>query len=112
MTPRNELPDAPLHPASVGKRMLLGAVIGLLLILFFVVGAGEPNPAWPKLWWIQPLLVVPAAGALGGLFNYNMDHLRIHGGWRKLLATVLSVAVYLVVLWLGTVLGLAGTMWD
>lgn len=92
--------------------MLLGAVIGLLLILFFLVGAGEPNPEWPKLWWIRPLLVVPAAGALGGLFYYNMDHLRTHGGWRKVLACVLSVVVYIVVLWLGTVLGLAGTMWD
>lgn len=112
MTSRNELHDPPLHPAPVGKRMLLGALIGLLLILFFLVGAGEPNPEWPKLWWIRPLLVVPAAGALGGLFYYNMDHLRTHGGWRKVLAGVLSVVLYIVALWLGTVLGLAGTMWD
>ncbi len=90
----------------------MGAGIGLLLISFFLIGAGEPDPEWPTLWWIRPLLVVPAAGALGGLFFYNMDHLRSQGGWREVFAYVLSLIVFLVVLWLGTVLGLAGTMWD
>jgi hypothetical protein len=33
-------------------------------------------------------------------------------GSHKALAIVLSVLVYLVVLWMGIVLGLAGTLWD
>jgi hypothetical protein len=112
MAHRNESQNQPAYPASAGKRMLLGAGIGLLLILFFLVGAGEPDPSWPKLWWVRPLLVVPAAGALGGLFYYIMDPLRSQGGWRTALAYILSLLVFLIVLWLGTVLGLAGTMWD
>lgn len=92
--------------------MLQGAGIGLILISFFLLGAGGPDPDWPSLWMIKPLIMVPAAGALGGLFYYNMDHLRSQGGWRTALAYILSFIVYGIVLWLGTVLGLNGTMWD
>lgn len=112
MTQSNEVQNRPVHPASAAKRMGQGAGIGLVLILFFVLGAGEPDPDWPKLWMIKPLLVVPAAGALGGLFYYNMDHLRCQGGWRKALAYLLSFTVFVIVLWLGVVLGSNGTMWD
>lgn len=112
MTQQNESQNQPIHTASVGKRMLVGAGIGFILIAFFLIGAGEPDPHWPTLWWMRPLLAVPAAGALGGLFYYNMDPLRSQGGWRTALSYGLSLLVYLLVLWLGTVLGLAGTMWD
>lgn len=112
MTQRNESQNKPIHPASVSKRMLQGAGIGLVFILFFVLGAGEPDPDWPKLWMVKPLLMVPAAGALGGLFIFNMDHLRCQGGWREAFAYLLSFTVFIIVLWLGVVLGLNGTMWD
>ena len=112
MNHQNESQNQPIHRISAGKCMLLGAGIGLLVILFFIVGAGEPDPGWSKLWWIRPLLVVPAAGALGGLFYYNLDPMRSKGGWRTILANILSLLVFLVVLWMGTVLGLAGTMWN
>ncbi|WP_242919796.1 potassium transporter KefB [Pontibacter liquoris] len=112
MTQQNELRNKPVHPASVGKRMLQGATVGLILIAFFLIGAGAPDPAWPSFWMVKPLLMVPAAGALGGLFFYNMDPLRAQGGGRTVVAYILSLLVFLVVLWLGTVLGLNGTMWD
>lgn len=112
MAQRNEMQNKPIHPASVGKRMLQGAGIGLILILFFLLGAEEPEPEWPRLWMIKPLIMVPLSGALGGVFIYNMDHLRCQGGWREALAYTLSFTVFIVVLWLGTVLGLNGTTWD
>lgn len=112
MTTGNELQDKPLHAASVGKRMLQGAGIAFILIVIFLVNAGAGDADWPKFWMIRPLIIVPLAGALGGIFYYNMDHLRDQGGWRKALANVLSLVVYLLVLWLGTVLGLDGTWWD
>ena len=102
----------PIHPASLGKRMLQGAVIALTLILLFLLKAGEPDPAWGKLWMIRPLVIVPVAGAMGGVFYYLMDHLRHQGGWRKAIAIILSLVVYIIGLWLGTVLGLDGTMWN
>jgi hypothetical protein len=112
MTLSNNVTTQPIHPASLGKRMLQGAAIALILIIVFLLQAGEPNPDWPKLWMIRPLIIVPLAGAMGGVFYYFMDHLRYQGGWRKILANILSLVVYIIGLWLGTVLGLDGTMWD
>ncbi|HEY1022965.1 MAG TPA: hypothetical protein VGE06_11665 [Flavisolibacter sp.] len=111
MTPQNTT-SAPIHSAPVGKRMLQGAGIALLLIAVFLYGAGEPNPEWPKLWFVKPLLIVPIAGAMGGVFYYFMDHLRYQGGWIRVLAVLLSLFGYVIALWLGTVLGLNGTMWN
>lgn len=112
MTQGNELQNHPIHPASVGKRMLQGAGIALILISVFLLSAGEPDPSWPNLWMMKPLIIVPLAGAVGGVFYYNMDDLRYQGGWRTALAIILSLIVYIIVLWLGTVLGLNGTWWD
>lgn len=112
MTQRNHSTAQPIHRASLGKRMLLGAGIALTLIIAFLVSAGAPDPAWPRLWMIKPLIIVPLAGAMGGLLYYFMDHLRYQGGWRKALAYILSLMGYIIGLWLGIVLGLDGTYWN
>lgn len=92
--------------------MLIGGAIGLMLISFFLFTAGEPNPEWHKLWRIRPLILVTLAGATGGAINYLlMEHLQFNG-WKKFLAGVLSVIVFIIGLWMGTVLGLDGTYWD
>lgn len=101
----------PIHSSPLGKRMLIGAGIALVLILIFIAPV-NPNPEWPKLWFLRPLILVPFAGAVGGLFYHLMDVLRKQGTWQKVLANVLSVIVYIIGLWMGTVLGLVGTMWD
>lgn len=112
MTSHNPTPNQTLHSTSVGKRMLVGAVIGLTLISIFLILAGEGNPAWPAFWRIRPLVIVSIAGAMAGLFDYIMDYLRAEGEWRKILANILSFVVYLLAIWLGSVLGLAGTLWN
>lgn len=112
MAKTNKLTAAPIHSAPLAKRMLQGAGIALILIVIFLLGAGEPHSDWPKLWMLKPLVIVPLAGALGGILYYIMDGLRHQGGWKRLLAMLISVVGYLIVLWLGTVLGLNGTWWD
>ena len=112
MTERNTPTNPTIHSAPVGKRMLIGAGIALTLITIFILNAGEPNPEWPKLWWIRPIIVVTFAGAMGGLVFHLMDHLRSRGSWQKIVANILSVIIYIFGLWIGTVLGLVGTMWD
>jgi hypothetical protein len=58
-------------------------------------------------------VVVTLAGAAGGAFFYFlMDRLGSRGGWKKALAITLSLLIYVVGLWMGTVLGLAGTLWN
>jgi hypothetical protein len=113
MTQSNELQKQPLHTATLTKRMLQGAAIGLVLISMFLLAAGEGDPSWHRLWMIRPLIMVPVAGAMGGVFYYFMDHLRYGGDWkRKAAANLISLVGYIIALWLGTVLGLDGTMWN
>ncbi len=112
MTAQNELQPQPIHTASVGKRMLQGGAIALTVIVLFLVSAGEGNPAWPKLWLVKPLFITPLSGAMGGVYYYFMDHLRSEGGITKVVAHIMSLIGYLIVLFMGIVLGLDGTYWD
>ena len=95
-----------------GKKMLVGAGIGLIVISFFLLSADEPDPAWGKFWMIRPLIIVPLAGAMGGLCNYLMVRYHFLAGVSKTLAIILSVIVFIIGMWMGIVLGLDGTMWD
>ncbi|HTF20900.1 MAG TPA: hypothetical protein VK658_22655 [Chryseolinea sp.] len=97
---------------SLGKQMLIGAWVGLLLISFFLMSADEPNPAWGKLWPIRPLIIVTLAGAMAGVCNYLFLHYHHRFRMSKTVAVILSVIVSLIGLWMGVVLGLDGTLWN
>lgn len=112
MTQTNNSTTQPIHQASIGKRMLLGAAIALMLIIIFLLGVNNPKPEWGNLWMIKPLVIVPLAGALGGVFYYFVDHVLHGNGWKKVLVIIVSLVGYIVALWLGTVLGLNGTLWN
>lgn len=101
-----------IHKTSWVRPALTGAAIALSLISLLLLSVDEPDPAWPKYWMARPLVVVPLAGAFGGIIYYLMDYLRYMGGWRKTVANIVSVLLYLFVLWIGTVLGLDGTLWN
>ena len=111
MTQKNHLTAQPIHPFTLAKRMLLGAGIALVPLTLLLLQVEEPDPAWPKLWMLRPLIIVPLAGAMGGLFYYLMNYLFHLQGWRKILVNILCLVVYLVGIWMGTVLGLNGTLW-
>ena len=111
MEHNNNTPSV-IHRISLTKRMLVGAGIGLLVISFFLFSVDTPNPAWPNYWMIKPLIAVPIAGAMAGMLNYNLDHLRFQGGIMKAFAIVISLLAYVLCLWLGVVFGLNGTMWN
>lgn len=109
MTQQNQ--NQSLTLASLVKPMLVGAGIALLVISFFVFGVDQPHPEWGKYWMIRPLIVTPLAGAMGGAFYALMDY-QSSRGFNRTGAILLSIVVYFIGLWLGTVLGLAGTMWN
>jgi hypothetical protein len=96
---------------SLTNRMLVGAGIGLSLILIYLIPV-EPNPAWGKFWMVRPLIIVPLAGAMGGLSNYILVRFHELVGVNKTVAISVSVVVFIVGLWLGIVLGLDTTLWD
>ena len=111
MTHKNDLTGNPSQ-RSLSRRMSIGAGIGLILISLFLVMAGKPDPAWGKLWMIRPLIIVPFAGAMGGLCNYFIVRFHSLVGINKIVAIILSVIVFIVGLWMGSILGLDGTWWD
>jgi len=113
MTQSKHLTTQLLNTATIGKRALLGAGIAYVLITIFLLVPGvTTDPNWPKFWMIKPLLIVPLAGAGGGVFYHFMDIFREQKGWKKIVANVVCVVAYIIALWLGTVLGLNGTLWD
>ena len=112
MTQKNNLQIFPIETASLAKRMLIGGMIGLILISLFLSGTGEPNPAWGKFWMLKPLIIVPFAGAMGGGFNYLVSQQEFKKGRVKALAMFFSLIVFIIGLWLGSVLGLNGTYWN
>jgi hypothetical protein len=112
MTPKNTLKLFPINTASLIKRMSAGALVGLIIISLFLMGANDPNPAWGKLWMIRPLIIVPLAGAAGGAFNYFVSQQNFQSAVVKALAIMFSLIVFIVGLWMGIVLGLDGTYWN
>lgn len=96
---------------SLMKRVFWGAGIGLVLMGLFLFGI-EGDPAWGEYWKIRPLVVVPIAGAMGGAFLYFMEKLGSEGGWKKIFCTLLGLVGYVIALWLGSVYGLDGTLWN
>ena len=112
MTQNNNSATQPIQPVSLSIRMLVGAGIGLAVISLFVFGINNPNPEWGKFWMMRPLIVVPLAGAMGGLCNYFLIHFHNRFGINKAVAVIVSGFVFIIGLWLGIVLGLDGTLWD
>ena len=102
----------PINPQPLFLRALLGASIGLVLISVFLITAGEGDPEWHKLWMLRPLIIVPLAGAAGGVFHFFMNYFGSQLGWNKIIIAFVSLIVFIVGLWMGIVLGLDGTYWD
>jgi hypothetical protein len=99
-----------INPKALITRMALGALIGLALISLFLMGA-ETKPEFPSYWRARPLIIVSFAGAVGGAFYYFMAS-RFNSGTPRIIATIISLIVFIIGMWLGSVLGLAGTYWD
>jgi hypothetical protein len=112
MTTQQNLSERPIFTKLLFLRMLLGALIGLGLISFMVFGVDHPNPDWPKYWRVRPLIVTPLAGAVGAAFFHFTSLMRYRTEWMRLLANIFSFLVFIIGLWMGTVLGLVGTMWN
>ncbi len=113
MTHYNPFITQLLNKPVLVKRMLTGAAIGFLLIASFLfIPNYTADPSWPKNWIVKPLIMVPLAGAMGGLSYHFINTVALYKRWSMTLANIVSVLFFIIGLWLGTVLGLDGTMWD
>lgn len=111
MTSPNRSITGSINKRSLIIATLIGAGIGLIIILFFISGA-ETQPHWPNLWKIRPLIITPFAAALGGASAYTATKALKRTGLNGAIAILLSLIGFIVALWLGIVLGLDGTLWD
>lgn len=96
----------------LGKRMAWGAGTGFLFISIFLITADGAKPEWGSLWMVRPMLVVPFAGAMGGVFYTFLDPWRQKDGVPRILANLLGLLGFVFCLWIGSVLGLDGTYWN
>lgn len=112
MTNQTQLTTKPFFTPALGKRMLFGAGISLVMISFFVIAAGKGNSAWGDYWRVKPLLLTPFLGAIIGACFDATEPLRRIEGWLGKLFFVLSLLGYFIGLWMALVLGLNGTMWN
>ncbi|HET8886826.1 MAG TPA: potassium transporter KefB [Salinimicrobium sp.] len=111
MTQENSVPTQQFFSASLVKTVLWGAAIGFILIFLFIFQI-EGDPTWGEFWKIRPLVVVPIAGAMGGIFFSFMANLGREGGWKRIFTTLIGLLGYIIAIWLGSVFGLDGTLWN
>lgn len=97
---------------SVILRMLIGAAIGLAIISLFIFTIEDPNPEWGKYWRIKPIIITPLVAAFGFLSFYLKVYINPKSDAGKIVVFFMSVIAFIVALWLGTVLGLNGTLWN
>ena len=111
MTQTNKFSIQSIEKASLVKAMLIGGAIGLAVILLFTTGV-ESRPEWPELWRVRPLIITPLAAALGGACFYIANQFFQSYGLNRILSLLITSIGFLIALWLGTILGLDGTMWN
>lgn len=107
MSTSNTSSTKKIDTAVLTKRVLLGAAIALVLITIFLLPV-TGKPEWGAFWKVRPHIIVPLAGAAGGACSYFLEYLFR----RNALTVILSVIIYIIGLWMGTILGLDGTLWD
>ncbi len=112
MTTKQSSQTSFIQPSRMSRPMLIGAGIGLALISLFLYGVNDPDAAWGKFWVVRPMIMVSLAGAAGGAVFYFLNQLSNQGKLNKSVAVVLSIIIFIIGLWMGSVLGLDGTLWN
>lgn len=101
-----------INTSSLVKCIVIGAAFNLILIGIFLSGVDDANPSWGKYWMVRPLIIVPFGGAVGGTIFYLLHFYSRQLGFHSAIASVLGAIIFIIGLWLSTVLGLDGTLWN
>jgi len=97
---------------SLLLRLLFGAVLGFILISFFVFGVDNPNPDWGDNWKIKPLIITPLVVAFGTLALYLKYIIQFQTKIMNDMVYLFSIILFIISIWMGIILGLNGTMWN
>ncbi|MFN3968741.1 potassium transporter KefB [Flavobacterium sp.] len=101
-----------INKTSLIKPMIIGAGIAFALISLFLFPIQDPDAEWGKFWMVKPFILVTLAGAVGGAIFHFIAKMGPQNGSKKTMAVISSILIYIIGLWIGTVLGLDGTLWD
>jgi hypothetical protein len=112
MREKRNLKEQPQKKFSAVKPLLIGAALGLIVILIFVFRVSTPKVQSGKFWMVRPLITESIAGAIGALFFYFMNYMGSNGAINKTMALLLGVIVFILALWLGIIAGGDSTIWD
>ena len=118
MTEQNEIRHS-LTNNSLGRRALQGAGIAAVLVIVFmsiifsIGGVLNGKNFWQSIWQFFPLVTATFGGALGGMIYYVVVKVWGPGGWKKILATIICILVYIFLVWLSLIAGFSATgQWD
>jgi len=107
------------HIKVTGRRALQGAGIAFLLVLVFLTiifstgSAMNGKTFLQGLWEFFPLTTASVGGAAGGVMYYLVVQAWSPAGWKKTIAVIIGILMYLVVVWISLVAGFAATgQWD
>jgi hypothetical protein len=109
---KNQLSNLQITSASVIRAGVIGALIGLTFIALFVFPIDNPRPEWGEYWRVRPLLLTPFVAALGAISGYLVLKAGSHYGVNRSVSFIIGLLGFIISLWLGIVLGLAGTLWN
>jgi hypothetical protein len=101
-----------INSSSLVKCIVIGAAFNLIIIGIFLSGVHDAKPEWGKYWMVRPLIIVPLGGAMGGTIFYLLHFYSRQLGFHKAIATVLGGIIFIIGLWLSSVLGLDSTLWN
>lgn len=101
-----------LHFSNAIQFAIAGAVLALVLISILVFTVPNPNLAWGNFWFIKPLVITPFITSIGGVCFYFINTKKTNSKFLNLLLFLSSALILLFFIWIGTVLGLDGTLWN
>ncbi|VXB69264.1 conserved membrane hypothetical protein [Flavobacterium sp. 9AF] len=97
---------------NVLKFAIAGAILALVLISILIFSVPNPNPEWGKMWFIKPLIITPFITSIGGSLFYIINAKKRTSKILNFILFMISIFVLLFFLWIGTILGLDGTLWN
>lgn len=102
----------PINLSTLIKFAIAGAVIALILISLLIFSVNTPKPEWGQHWYIRPLIVTPFITSIGGIALYLLNLKDFKSKIINLILLIMSILIFFFFLWIGTILGLDGTLWN
>ncbi|MGZ5253310.1 MAG: hypothetical protein ACXWV4_02945 [Flavitalea sp.] len=86
-------------------RVVRGMVIALIIIIGILLAMGISSRA-SKVWMIFPMILVPAAGALGGFIFHRLEEMKERQRISERLAMILAFMIYCILIMCAFVLSI------